>query len=311
MQGVDASQVEALYSAWLVHLEVSGFKAGSIRAYRSAVSDYIRFITRERVRYDEVSHQALDRWKLHLLREKKIKPATINYYKAALKTFYDWLTREGHVFNSAVDRLKGMKTPRLLPKPIPETDVTKLIDGAGTVQLRAMLETFYANGVRCEELRMMNVGDVDLVSGEIRIMAKGGYERVVVIAGYALEAMRAHLAAGPPMARALWLGPRGKRINQKTIRKQLREVASTQGVEGNIHPHRLRHSFATHMLNHGMGLEGVQKMLGHALPTTTMIYLEVALDRVKAEYLEIHPRARIKPPGEEAEGRGASAPPLP
>lgn len=293
MQRVDASQVGELYSAWLVHLEVSGFKPGSIKAYRSAVSDYIRYINAARIRYDEVSHRDLDAWKLYLLKVRKIKPGTVNYYKSALKAFYDWLTREGHVFNSAVDRLKGMKMPRLLPKPIPEADVTKLIEGAGTVQLRAMLEVFYGNGIRHEELRMMNVEDVDLAAGEIRIMAKGGKERIVPIAGYALEAVKRHLASNPPRTRALWLGPRGKRINQKTVRKQLRAVAEAQGVEGNIHPHRLRHSFATHMLNHGMEIEGVQNMLGHAMISTTMIYAEVATSKVRAKYLEVHPRARV------------------
>ncbi len=290
MQRVDASQVEGLYSAWLVHLEVSGFKPGSIRAYRSAVSNYIRFIISASIRYDEVSHKDLDRWKLHLLKDRKIKPSTINYYKAALKTFYDWLTREGHVFNSAVDRLRGMKAPRLLPKPIPEADVTKLIEGAGTVQLRAMLEVFYGCGVRHEELRALNVGDVDLAAGEIRIMAKGGKEKVLGLVGSALEALRVHIA-GKPADAPLWCGPRGRRIDQSRVREEIRAAATVLGITGNIHPHRLRHSFATHLHNAGMNIEDIQKLLGHVKLETTMIYTEVSIQRARENLMKFHPRA--------------------
>jgi site-specific recombinase XerD len=290
-----ASGAAELYAAWLVHLEVLGFKAGSIRAYRSAVSDFIHFLDAGEIRYDAVSHTQLDKWKLGLLRDRELVAATVNYYVSAVKAFYDWLEREGYVFNSPVLRMKGVKTTRLLPKPISEGDVSKIIEAAGTVQLRAMLEVFYGCGIRCEELRTMDVGDVDLGAGEIRILAKGGKWRVLNVAGYALEAVRVHLAGVKDPKRALWLGPRGKRITQKMIRKQLREAADEAGVMGNIHPHRLRHSFATHLLNHGMGVEGVQKLMGHRKIDTTMIYTEVAVERVRAQYLEVHPRARVAP----------------
>lgn len=291
MQQVGASQVESHFSAWLVHLEVLGFKPGSLRAYRTAVGIYVKFLISNRIRYDEVSHQDLDRWKLELLKVRKISPGTVNYYKSAVKHFYDWLNREGYVFNSPVDRMKGVKAPRHLPKPIPEKDVTKLIEGAGTVQFRAMLEVFYGCGIRHEELRMLNVGDVDLDAGELRIMAKGGREKVVGIVGCAVDALRIHLAGKPPRDRALWLGPRGKRINQKTIRKQLKAHATAEGVQGRIIPHRLRHSFATHLLNRGAHIENIQKLLGHVKLETTMIYTEVAIQRAREELARIHPRA--------------------
>lgn len=294
MERLRASGASELYEAWLVHLEVLGFKAGSIRAYRSSVSDYLRFLASSNIRYDSITHRQLDAWKLGLLRDRELVASTVNYYVSAVKAFYDWLEREGYVFNSPALRMKGVKTTRLLPKPISETEVTKLIESAETVQLRAMLEVFYGCGIRHEELRMMDVGDVDLGEGSIRILAKGGKERVLNVAGYALEALRLHLAGQPPVDRALWLGPRGKRITQKMVRKQLREAAERAGVMGHIHPHRLRHSFATHLLNHGMGVEGVQKLMGHRKIDTTMIYTEVAIERVRAQYLEVHPRAKVQ-----------------
>lgn len=304
MERLRASGAAELYAAWLVHLEVLGFKAGSIRAYRSAVSDYIHFLDSEKIRYDAISHTQLDAWKLGLLRDRELVAATVNYYVSAVRAFYDWLEREGYVFNSPVLRMKGVKTTRLLPKPISEKDVTKLIEASDTVQLRAMLEVFYGCGIRHEELRAMNVGDVDLSEGSIRFLAKGGKERVMAVAGYALEALRLHLADKPPAKRALWLGPRGKRITQKMVRKQLREAADRAGVMGHVHPHRLRHSFATHLLNHGMGVEGVQKLMGHRKIDTTMIYTEVAIERVRAQYLEVHPRA--KTPGASSGTQGTS-----
>ncbi len=301
MQSADVCELERLRSAWLTNLEASGLKRGSLSTYKSALTDYFRWIAYNKIRYDQISSQQLDQWKLQLVRVRGIKPATANYYKSGLKSFYEWLEREGYVFNSSVNRMKGMKTPRLLPKPISEADVTKLLEGADTVQLRAMLEVFYGCGLRHEELRMMNVGDVDLSAGVVRVMGKGEKERLAPIAGAAVEAMRLHLAGHPLGARALWLGPRGKRISQKMVRKTLAALASSVGVDGHIHPHRLRHSFATHLLNWGMGIEGIQKLLGHAKISTSMIYTEVALERVQKEYLKIHKRAKptteSPPPG--------------
>lgn len=293
MEAVSVNQLEQLRSDWLLHLEAEGKTPKALCTYKSSISDYIRYLAYYKIRYDQISMKQLDEWKLSLVNVRKIKPRSVNYYVSGLKSFYLYLENNGYVFNSAVLRMKGMKFVKTLPRPISEGDMTKLIEGAESVQMRAMMELFYGCGLRHDELRMLNVEDVDLQAGVVRVIAKGGKEELKPLAGMALEAVKLHVSALPQGP--LWICPKfGGRISQACIRGHVKRLAAAVGVTGRIHPHRFRHSFATHMINHGAGLEQVKTLMGHASIQSTMIYTEVAKEKLHADYREIHPRA--KPP---------------
>jgi site-specific recombinase XerD len=289
----ELAKLESLVSDWLVHLEAEGKTPKSLCVYKSSIQDYLRYLVYYKIQYDQISMKQLDEWKISLVNVRKIKPRSVNYYVSGLKSFYHYLENNGFVFNSAVLRMRGMKFLKTLPRPLSEGDMTKLIEGSTTVQQRAMMEVFYGCGLRHEELRMLNVEDVDLEAGVIRVIAKGGKEELKPLAGMALEALRLHMASLPQGP--LWICPKFKgRISQRCIRNHIKRLAVEVGVAGRVHPHRFRHSFATHMINHGAGLEQVKTLMGHASIQSTMIYTEVATEKLHADYRDIHPRA--KPP---------------
>jgi site-specific recombinase XerD len=293
VEAVSVSQLESLRSDWLLHLEAEGKTSKSLSTYRSSLTEYFRYLLYWKIRYDQISMKQLDEWKLSLVNVRKIKPRSVNYYVSGLKSFYYYLENNGYVFNSAVLRMKGMKFVKTLPRPLALEDMVKLIEGAETLQLRAMLEVFYGCGVRHDELRMLNVDDVFLETGQIRVIAKGGKEEMKPLKGMALEAVRLHIAGLKDKAGPLWICPKFKgRISQACIRGHIKRLAVAVGVAGRVHPHRFRHSFATDLLNRGMDLRQIQTLMGHASIQSTEIYTKVALDKLHKDYLDVHPRAK-------------------
>jgi integrase/recombinase XerD len=166
-----------------------------------------------------------------------------------------------------------------------------------------MLETLYGCGLRVSELVGLDVSDVDLEVGLVRVFGKGGKERVVPVAGAASRALAAYLAHGRaflraasgrtrPDASALFLSGRGTRLTRQSVFTIVRTYGARAGLE--LHPHTLRHSFATHLLEGGADLRALQEMLGHADITTTQIYTHVDRRHLREEYLSTHPRARMR-----------------
>ncbi len=166
-----------------------------------------------------------------------------------------------------------------------------------------MLETLYGCGLRASELVAMDVPDLSLDEGFLRVMGKGSKERIVPVGGAAVRTLEEYLLRARPHLRpkassrvadpsALFLNTRGARLSRQTVHTIVREYGARVGLE--IHPHTLRHSFATHMLEGGADLRALQEMLGHSDISTTQIYTHVDRQHVREEYLSTHPRARIR-----------------
>jgi integrase/recombinase XerD len=162
---------------------------------------------------------------------------------------------------------------------------------------RAVLETLYGTGIRISELTGLDLEDVDLAEGEMRVLGKGSRERVVPIGGAAATALREYLAAGRPrMARsgnqrAVFLNQRGGRLTRQGAWELVKKYAKRAGLEGKMTPHTLRHGYATHLLENGADLRHIQELLGHASISTTQIYTHVSRARLREEYLKAHPHA--------------------
>jgi len=195
--------------------------------------------------------------------------------------------------------------PKRLPKAISVSDVERLLaaasvgDTSAALRDRALLEVLYGAGARISEAVGLDVDDIDLEQGSVRLFGKGGKERVVPLGSYAREAVTAYLVrARPPMALkgkgipALFLNQRGGRLTRQSAWAVIHGAAERADLGAKVSPHTLRHSFATHLLDGGADVRVVQELLGHASVTTTQIYTMVTVQRLREVFAEAHPRAR-------------------
>ena len=197
------------------------------------------------------------------------------------------------------------KTPKRLPKAISINDVERLLSAASVgdtpaaLRDRAILEVLYGAGARISEAVGLDLDDVDLEHGSVRLFGKGSKERVVPLGSYARDAVTAYtVRARPSMALkgkgtpALFLNQRGGRLTRQSAWAVIHAAAERAGLGGKVSPHTLRHSFATHLLDGGADVRVVQELLGHASVTTTQIYTMVTVQRLREVFAEAHPRAR-------------------
>jgi len=225
---------------------------------------------------------------------------------ASARTFTAWLVRTGRATRDPGARLRSPRAGRPLPGVLRAKHARELLSLAGSlahegnpVGLRdaAMLELLYGCGIRVGELCGLDLGDVDHERRTVRVMGKGSRERVVPFGVPAAGALAAWLRAGrpalvlPDSPPALFLGRRGRRVNQRQVRQVVHELLAAVDGAPPLGPHGLRHSAATHLLDGGADLRSVQELLGHATLATTQIYTHVSVERLRASYRQAHPRA--------------------
>ena len=222
---------------------------------------------------------------------------------SAWRGFYRWLGLRGEVSANPVEGVKAPKSPRALPKVLSPDEANRLLDHAGGdgLELRdqAMFELFYSSGLRLAELAALDLACLhDVAEGEIKVFGKRGKERHVPVGGKAREAIerwaqqRALVAL--PEETALFVGKRGARVHPRVIEERLKQRALTQGLPVNVHPHMLRHSFASHLLQSSGDLRAVQEMLGHASIASTQVYTHLDFQHLAQVYDKAHPRAKRK-----------------
>lgn len=233
------------------------------------------------------------------------RPRTIVRHRSALRRFTRYLTREGLLHFDPAQRLPAPKVGRSLPKPLGAAPLAERLDGrwgddAASLRDRAICELLYGAGLRVAELVTLDRGDLDLAAGWVRVRGKGARERLVCVGEPARAAIERYLRVLPPWsgaagerAPALFRNRRGGRI---TIRSVQRIVARRLSgpVLGHVHPHALRHSFATHMLDRGADLRAIQALLGHRSLDTTQVYTHVSIARLREAFDRAHPRARTR-----------------
>ena len=218
---------------------------------------------------------------------------------SALRSFFDWCVSQGEL---KANPAKGITTPkagRHLPKNIDVDDVSRLLDidinDPLAVRDRAMLEVMYGAGLRLSELVNMDCRHIDLTTGEVWVIGKGSKERRVPVGKSAVNWVEHWLDLRElfgPDDDALFLSKQGKRISTRNVQKRFSEWGIKQGLNSHVHPHKLRHSFATHMLESSGDLRGVQELLGHANLSTTQIYTHLDFQHLASVYDAAHPRAK-------------------
>jgi integrase/recombinase XerC/integrase/recombinase XerD len=234
--------------------------------------------------------------------ERGLAPRTLARKLAALRACFRVLVEHGRMDGNPAELLASPKLPQRLPRALKPADVAALLDRipASTpleTRDRALFELAYACGLRAEELVRLDVGSVDFDAEQVRVEGKGGKTRFVPVGEHALAAIgryleraRGSLDAGLDEP-ALFLSKTGRRLSTSDVRRRLRTWARHAATQGAVHPHALRHSFATHLLEGGADLRAIQALLGHASISTTQVYTRVESARLRAAYERSHPRA--------------------
>ena len=280
-----------------------GRSANTVKAYGTDVAALLEHAT-------ELGCTSCEDLDLHVLRSwlgasTELARSTIARRAAAARVFTSWAHRRGLMTTDPGLRLASPKVQRRLPAVLDAESAAELMQVAAVaaddedpvrIRDRAMIELLYATGIRVSELCGLDVDDVDRGRNTVRVLGKGNKQRIVPFgrpAASALDAYTAVRATLQPSVPALFLGARGGRINQRTVRQVVHELVSHVSTAPDIGPHGLRHSAATHVLEGGADLRTVQELLGHASLATTQLYTHVSVERLRATYQQAHPRAEV------------------
>jgi len=273
----------------------------TLRAYEREIRQYITFV---HAHYPSLSltrtHRVVIREYLAYLHDGDLKRVSVLRAIAVLRAFYKFLMREEAVSQSPFVGIPMPKREKRLPYFLSEAEMNTLLDFPGTTRQKhavrdaALMELLYSSGVRIQELCQLNVSDVDMWSGLVRVMGKGSRERLVPVGKTALARIRTYLDARPAAQQRsgpLFLSPKGARMTDRTARLAVANWVQQAALHKRVTPHAFRHSFATHLLNHGCDLRTVQELLGHKSLTTTQTYTHVSQEHLQNVYRKAHPRA--------------------
>jgi len=286
-----------------------GFSENTGFAYRNDLYQLANFAEEEAAKrgvmpsWTNFSRQGMLGYLLNL-KERSYAPTTVARKVAATKSFFSFMVAEGKIRDNPTENISSPKVGKPLPDAISISQVRQLLDQPAKLSTpeakrdRAMLELLYASGMRVSELVSLNLGDVDTQGGSVRCFGKGHKERLIPIYQQAAQVVEEYITEVRPhlvrddAERALFLNQRGDRLTRQGLWQILKEYAKKAGLNKEVTPHTLRHSFATHMLSGGADLRSVQELLGHANISTTQIYTHLTSEHIRRTYDRAHPRAK-------------------
>lgn len=298
----DDAEVLAGFDAELRHGR--GLAPASVRAYRGDAADLMAHLRSRDIALAQLDLHALRGW-LAAMSDQGLAPGTIRRRVSAARVFTAWLTSRHVLAADPGLRLGAPSGPRRLPTAWNRAQTDQVLaaaeaaddDTVANLADLAILELLYATGIRVAELCGADLDDVDQARRTLRVLGKGDRERVVPFGGPAAAAVSAWIDTGrprwwrPAAGAALFVGPRGRRIDQRRVRARLHRLLDVVPGVPDTGPHGLRHTAATHLLEGGADLRAVQELLGHASLATTQIYTHVSIDRLRSTYEQAHPRA--------------------
>lgn len=230
-------------------------------------------------------------------------PRTIQRRLSALRSFFNYLMREGQLKANPASEIQAPKASKRLPSTIDVDQMNRLLsfrtDEQLSVRDKAMMELFYSSGLRLSELVSLDLNDLDLRDQTVRVLGKGSKTRIVPVGRFAVTALtswsRDRALIANPEEQAVFVGRNGQRLGARSVQIRIAGWGRRQGLGVHIHPHMFRHSFATHLLESSQDLRGVQELLGHANISTTQVYTHLDFQHLAKIYDAAHPRARLKP----------------
>jgi len=300
-----ALQWQQPLQAFISYLQYErGYSSKTLESYTRQLTQLAHAITEPDTHWLNLTEEQLKHY-IVSLRRSGAKPRTIALKVAALRSFYRFLQAQGQRSDNPAQYLSVPKAARSLPKNLNVDQLNHLLsfDSADDILAcrdKAMLELFYSSGLRLEELVNANIHDIDWQQQLLRVTGKGSKQRIVPVGKVALSALKSWLAQRPAFssklppadAHALFVSKQHKRISARHVRERVQLWAKQQGLNQHVHPHMLRHSFASHMLESSQDLRAVQELLGHANLSTTQVYTHLDFAHLAKVYDNAHPRAK-------------------
>ena len=292
------------YSEYL--LRYRGLSDATVTTYFQDLNTFVAFLTMMKISKFDVVDRKIVRSFLAFLVDRDYKRSSISRKLSVLRGFYRWLVSEQFSLTDPVPRRSVMKKENKLPRFLSNEEVSRLIASpklGGSDELLvnrdvALLELIYAAGLRVSEVNSINIGDIDLERKTLRIIGKGDKERISLIGKSAAMALGNYInndrakVKNVNQINAMFLSIRGTRLSVRSIQAVVKKHSRLAGLGNEVHPHTLRHSFATHLINGGADLRVVQDLLGHSSPATTQIYTHVTGVESRKSYMESHPLAQ-------------------
>jgi integrase/recombinase XerC len=289
-----------------------GRSENTVRVYTTDLRPYLAFLEQEDQDVRGLDRRHLRRylaWLSTSARGKDGGYARVSVARklVALRAFYRYLTQEGIVPKNPIPRGRtfNIKVEKRLPVFLGREEAERLVENPDVSQPlgmrdRAILELLYSSGIRLSELHDMDTKDLNMTTSEARVIGKGSKERVVLLGKPAVESIALYIRSARPYLAgddtddALFLNRYGGRLSRRSIETIVSRYAALAATRPDVHPHTLRHTFATHMVEGGADLRVVQDLMGHSSPATTQIYTHVTMNEARAEYMTTHPRAGLK-----------------
>jgi integrase/recombinase XerC len=290
--------IQGQIDAWLTRL-ANERKASphTIEGYRRDLGKLVRYMQTQQI--DSFDTLIPQRMRGFVAAEHRagLSPKSLQRLLSSCRSLFRQLTREGLLTHDPLAGVRGPKVHRKLPEVLDVDEATALVEGEGDEALnlrdRAMLELFYSSGLRLSELIGLRWLDLDLDAGEVRVLGKGRKTRIVPVGRHAITALRSlGKAEGSEPESPVFRGRKGAPISARTVQARMKTLALRQGFAKRVHPHLLRHTFASHMLESSGDLRAVQELLGHADIATTQIYTHLDFQHLAKVYDAAHPRAK-------------------
>jgi len=273
--------------------EEEGYSVHTVDAYRNDLNQFIDFWTRkvapEVPTWSSVTREGIIDYIL-FLKDRSYASSTVARKVAALKSFFHFMLKRGMVDDDPTATVDSPRVLKRLPKILSKEQIEKLLaepgksSGPKALRDKAILEVLYSTGMKVSEMTLLNLEDVDLTSGTVRVFYGKGRERIVPLSRDAVEALQEYLQKGRtyflkanPHEKALFLNPKGERLTRQGLWIIIKRYAQAVGIKESISPNTLRHSFAAHKLREGVAVEDIKKLLGHSSPVTTRIYRRLIL----------------------------------
>ncbi len=277
-----------------------GLSKNTILSYRSDLNQYLKYVEIEKLNVLQITEQAIQGYMKHL-RSQKLTNKSISRKLSSIKQYYLFLAKSKLIISNPFNAIVQPKSQNSIPKPLSEKQIENLLavpDVTTTLGFRdkTMFELMYASGIRVTEIVELKMMQVNLNQGVVKVMGKGQKERLVPIGEYATEYLQKYLTQTRPkilkekISQYVFLSNRGTGMTRQTFWHCVKKHAESCRIFPLPSPHMLRHSFATHLLNHGADLRVVQMLLGHSSISTTQIYTLVAKEKLKEIHKEHHPR---------------------
>ena len=295
---VNDMDIDAQIIEYINYIEIErGLSKNTVDGYYRDLAAFFEYVKKP---YKKIEKKDITNYIMDISKDKNSK--TVNRHIVSIRNYFKYLSRNGLISVNLCDDIVGLKMPKTVPHVLNEDEINKLLDikceNALDYRNKAMLELMYSSGLRVSELLSLEVNDIDFEMNAVRCFGKGSKERIVPLDDIATIALKNYINVyrntllKNKSSNLLFLNAHGNSLSRQGFFKILKEIALEKGINKELSPHTIRHSFATHLINHGADLRSVQTLLGHENIKTTQIYTHISNNYVKEKYNETHPRSK-------------------